>query len=115
MQLGCIPVALFAEPARRYLAIGVRAFAFLVLAALTWYFVEKKPGLVLGALLFFLVLFAIFGGLGGVAYLPAIQGYPGAVLRRPQSARELRRSLFTAAFGVFPRGSPSPSSWPSWP
>ncbi len=48
---GRIPAALFAEPARwekvfLYLAIGV-------LAALTCYFAERKPGLVLGALLFF--------------------------------------------------------------
>ncbi len=113
MQLGGalagIPAALFVEPARRkkvflYLAIGVRAFAFLVLAVLTWYFAERQPGLVLGALLFFLVLFAIFGGLGGVAYLPVIgkaipPGYRGQFF----GARSLLASLAGGLAGLLSR------------
>ena len=113
MQLGGalagIPAALFVEPARRkkvflYLAIGVRALAFLTLAALTLLYARSHPGLVLGALLFFLVLFAVFGGLGGVAYLPVIgkaipPGYRGQFF----GARSLLASLAGGLAGLLSR------------
>ena len=113
MQLGAalagIPAALFVEPAPRkkvflYLAIGVRALAFLLLAVLTYFFAERWPELVLYALLFFLVLFAIFGGLGGVAYLPVIgkaipPGYRGQFL----GARSMLASLAGGVAGVLSR------------
>jgi len=113
MQLGGalagIPAALFVEPARYkkvflYLAIGVRALAFLVLSLLTYAFARTHPELVLYALLFFLVLFAIFGGLGGVAYLPVIgkaipPGYRGQFF----GARSMLASLAGGIAGLLSR------------
>jgi len=81
MQLGAalagLPVARWvdAAPYKKvflYLAIGTRALAFFVLAVLTLTFAERAPGLVLGTLAFFLLVFAVAGGMGGVAYLPVI-------------------------------------------
>ena len=113
MQLGAalagLPAAAFVEPAPRkkvflYLAIAVRASAFLLLAVLTLLFAETRPAVVVYTLLFSLVLFAVFGGLGGVAYLPVIgkaipPGYRGLFF----GARSMLASLAGGLAGLLSR------------
>ena len=113
MQLGGalagLPAARWVEAARYkkvflYLAIGTRALAFLVLAVLTWTLAKRAPGLVLGTLAFFLLVFAVAGGLGGVAYLPVIgKAIPRTLWGQFFGLRGVMASLAGALSGVLSR------------
>ncbi len=113
MQLGGalagLPAARWVEsaPVKKvflYLAIGTRALAFLVLAVLTLAFAERAPGVVLVALGFFLLVFAVAGGMGGVAYLPVIgKAIPRDLWGRFFGARGLLASLAGALAGLLSR------------
>ncbi len=113
MQLGGalagLPAARWVEPAPvkkvfLYLAIGTRALAFLLLAGLTLVFAERAPGLVLATLAFFLLVFAVAGGLGGVAYLPVVgKAIPRTLWGQFFGARGLLASVAGAVAGVLSR------------
>ena len=107
--LAGLPASGWVEAARRkkaflYLAIWTRAAAFAVLAFLTARYARANPELVYIALIVFLGLFALAGGLGGVAYLPVIgKAIPPRLRGRFFGWRSLLGSLFAAAAGLLSR------------
>lgn len=104
-----VPAARYVEaaPLKKvflYLAIAVRGLAFLVLALLTSIFALTRPGVVFLTLAFFLVLFALAGGLGGVAYLPVVgKVIPPGLRGQFFGARSLLAGFSGAAAGWLSR------------
>ena len=113
MQLGAalvgVPAARYVEaaPLKKvflYLAIAVRGLAFFILALLTHFYALSRPGVVFLTLAFFLVLFAVAGGLGGVAYLPVIgKAIPPGLRGQFFGARSLLAGLSGAVAGWLSR------------
>ncbi len=107
--LAGLPASSWVEAARRkkvflYLAIWTRAGAFAVLAFLTARYALESPALVYTALVVFLGLFALAGGLGGVAYLPVIgKAIPPRLRGRFFGWRSLLGALFAAGVGLASR------------
>ncbi|WP_456476934.1 hypothetical protein [Oceanithermus sp.] len=107
--LAGLPASSWVEATRRkkvflYLAIWTRAGAFAVLAYLTARYAESDPGRVYTALVVFLGLFALAGGLGGVAYLPVIgKAIPPGLRGRFFGWRSLLGAVFAAAVGLLSR------------
>ncbi len=107
--LAGLPASSWVEAARRkkvflYLAIWTRAGAFAVLAYLTARYAESDPGRVYTALVVFLGLFALAGGLGGVAYLPVIgKAIPPGLRGRFFGWRSLLGAVFAAVVGLLSR------------
>ena len=113
MQLGAalvgVPAARYVEaaPLKKvflYLAIAVRGLAFFILALLTYFYALSWPGVVFLTLAFFMVLFALAGGLGGVAYLPVIgKAIPPGLRGQFFGARSLLAGFLGAAAGWLSR------------
>lgn len=107
--LAGLPASSWVEAARKkkvflYLAIWTRAGAFAVLAFLTARYARSQPEIVYTALVVFLGLFALAGGLGGVAYLPVIgKAIPLRWRGRFFGWRSLLGALFAATVGVASR------------
>ena len=108
-SLAGLPASSWVEASRRkkvflYFAIWVRAGAFLTLAFLTARFAQQRPELVFSALIVFLGLFALAGGLGGVAYLPVIgKAIPAGLRGQFFGWRSLLAAVFAATAGVLSR------------
>ncbi len=115
-SLAGLPASSWVEASRRkkiflYFAIWVRAAAYLVLAILSYRYASSRPGLVFTALVVFLGLFALAGGLGGVAYLPVIgKAIPAGLRGRFFGWRSLLAAIFAASAGLL-----SKPLWNSFP
>ncbi len=107
--LAGLPASSWVEAARRkkvflYIAIWTRAGAYAVLAYLTAHYALREPSLVYTSLIVFLGLFALAGGLGGVAYLPVIgKAIPPRLRGRFFGWRSLLGALFAAVVGLASR------------
>ncbi len=108
-SLAGLPASSWVEASRRkkiylYFAIWVRAGAFLTLAFLTARYAGSHPERVFTALVVFLGLFALAGGLGGVAYLPVIgKAIPPGLRGQFFGWRSLLAAVFAATAGVLSR------------